>query len=322
MFAVFYTLLPIFAIMLLGVWAEYGRILQKNTAVIINQFVYFFSLPILLFYIMAQVNIKDIAWQPALAFVLGLTLSQMLGYFVGRLGGKSHDASAMAGFVSCFPNAAFMGIPVVMLVFNSSLEAKIYAGIAALLPTFNIIFTDTYLSMQQNTQLGFKATVKHISRVMLHSPPLIGASLGLVISLFEITLPDFIDIAAKMIGGTAAPCSLFCIGMSITAQVSQWSQSVSTKNNDKKYKSYLMHSALISIKLLICPFLVFIFCDIIGERDVASMVMVIIAAMPTAIVCYVIAEKHNTFTEECIVSTVINTILSCFSIPLIIWLLL
>ncbi len=322
MLNILYTLLPIFAIMLLGAWAEYSRVLQKDTAVIINQFVYYFSLPILLFYIMAQVDIEDISWRPALAFVLGLSLSQGLGYFVGRVSGKSHHASTMAGFVCCFPNAAFMGIPVVMLVFNSNLQAEIYAGIAALLPTFNIIFTDTYLSMQQNKQSNFRSTLRHICRVMLHSPPLIGASLGLVISLSNVTLPDFITIAAKMLGGTAAPCSLFCIGMAVTAQLGQWSQSVTSKDSQPKHKSYMMHTALIGIKLLICPLLVFIFCLFLGENSMASMVMVIIAAMPTAIVCYVIAEKHDTFTEECIISTVINTLLSCLSIPLIIALLL
>ncbi len=321
MLGILLTLLPIFTIMLLGALAEYKRILQKNTAAIINQFVYFFSLPILLFYIMSQVDIANISWRPPLGFTLGLICTQILGFFVARAHGKTHAQSVMAGFVSCFPNAAFMGIPVVMLVFNSNLQAEIYAGIAALLPTFNIIFTDTFLGIQSGKKQNLTNTLKHILRIMLHSPPLIGASLGLVVSISQFTLPDFINIAAKMLGSTAAPCSLFCIGMAITAQISQWSQRVSSKDEQSKQNKVLLHATLISIKLLISPLLVYTFCFLLGERGMAAMVMVIIAAMPTAIVCYVIAEKHNTFTEGCIIETIINTLFSCLTISLIISLL-
>ncbi len=319
MLVTLYTLLPIFTIIGLGAVAEYKRVLQKNTSAIINQFVYYFSLPILLFYIMAQVNIEDISWRPALGFVIGICISQALGGLISLSHGK--NASTMAGLVASFPNAAFMGIPIVMLVFGNNLKAEIYAGIAALLPTINIVYTDTKLSMQQGKKHNLAGTIKYILRIMLHSPPLIGASLGFFISIFSIPLPDFINISAKMLGSIAAPCSLFCIGMSVAAQLGQWSQSVTPKSKGAKHKNYLLHSALLIIKLILCPLLVYICCYLLGSDTTASMVMVIIAAMPTAIVCYVIAEKHQTFTDECIIATVVNTILSCLSIPFIIALL-
>ncbi len=320
MLSIMLTLLPIFAIMLLGALAEYRRILHCTTASIINQFVYYFSLPILLFYIMAQVDSNDISWRPVVGFLAGTGISQIALNVLARLSGKNTQDAIMAGLVSSFPNAAFMGIPMVILVFPDNTTAEIYAGIAALLPTFAIIYTDTSLEICNTQKVNTLTTIKNIFCIIGRSPQMIGASLGLIVSLGEFSLPNAIEVAAKMIGNTAAPCALFCIGMTLAAQITQWSQSITT--NTKQKKSWKLQTALISTKLLICPLLVFFVCYALDAGLVPTASMTIIAAMPTAIICYVIAEKHNAFVQESIITIVIGTILSCLTIPFIISLLL
>ncbi len=323
MLAVMLTLVPIFAIMLLGAWAEHRHILHKDTASVINGFVYSFSLPILLFYIMSQVNVEHISWRPALAFVLGLAITQFLGTYISRVYGNDKNTSTMAGLVTCFPNAAFMGISVVMLVFPSNVEAEIYVGIAALLPILSILYTDSVLNMRKNQNNNCLSAIKNMLNIIMHSPPLIGASLGLLVSQLGIELAQPIDVTAKMLGSTAAPCSLFCMGMSLSAQLSHWTKNTSANTQSKKFAQspLLLHIILTSCKLLINPLLVFIFCYALGVDGVAAAVMIIIAGMPTAIVCYVIAERHEVFTQDCTIITVINTLLSCLTVPLIIMLL-
>ncbi len=316
MLEVMLTLMPIFAIMFLGAFAEYKRILHQNTASIINQFVYYFSLPILLFHIMAQVDIDNISWRPVLGFLLGLSLSQAIITIISRMSGKNPYESTMGGLLACFPNAAFMGLPIVMLTLPSNMDAEIYAGIAVLLPTISIVYTDTFLSLQHSKKQSLPATIRHILKIITHSPQMLGAGLGLIVSLSGIALPEAITVAAKMLGSTAAPCSLFCIGMTLAAQIIQWKQSV--PNDTKQKKAWFLPSIIIGTKLLFCPLLVLLFCNLFGASQVATAAVTIIASMPTAIICYVIAERHNVFVQEGIMVIVLGTILSCLSIPFII----
>ncbi len=316
MLTVMITLVPIFAIMLIGAWAEYRRILPTNTASTINQFVYFFSLPILLFSIMSQVDTDSTSWRPILGFLMGTGICHSLLIIIAKAKRKTKQESNVAGLMASFPNAAFMGIPVVMLAYPSNVDAAIYAGIAALLPTFSLVYADTSLSLLNSKKQNFKDTMGYVFKIISRSPQVLGAGLGLIISLCDLTLPKPIAIAAQMIGSTAAPCSLFCIGMTLAAQIMQWKQSI---NNDTKEKSsYALQAIIITTKLLFGPLLVFASCKILGANDISTATMTTIASMPTAIVCYVIAEKHNAFIQEGIMVIVISTILSCLTIPLII----
>ncbi len=313
------TLVPIFGIIAIGAWAEYSRVLQPNTAGIINRFVYYFALPTLLFHVMSQIKPHEISWQPIAGFLIGTLLCQIIATFAVRLNGKCHIESTMAGLVACFPNVAFMGIPVILLLFPNNLDAEIYAGIGALLPTLSIIYADTSLSVQERQGQSFDNTIRYIFQVITHNPQLIGASLGFMVSISGFELPTPMRATTDMLGGTAAPCALFCIGMTLAAQIGQWTQNVSP--GKKQAKNWGLQTIVIGIRLFLSPLLVYVFSSLLGASGIAVTVMTILASLPTAATCFVIAERHEVFTKECIVTIVIGTILSCLTLPLIVSLL-
>ncbi len=304
------TLIPVFGIMLVGAFAQSKSLLPSNTVLCLNQFVYWFGLPMLLFYAMATSNEAQVALLPVLGCVFGLLLTQAVIACVLRWMNFSWKDSLSGGLVACFPNVAFMGLTIVFLLYPNNSLATAVAGLTVLVPTVSLVLSDVALSMFDSKESSFAAYAKKFWINISHNPSLIGASLGLIVGLGGFSFPEPLLNIAKMLGATAAPCALFCMGMSLKTQLNSWSHGINI--------NWKAQGIMLSGKLFITPLIVYVLSKSMGAQGVALATMTILSAMPTAVICHIIAMKHDALAEECANSVLVGTLLSMLTIPLII----
>lgn len=118
---------------------------------------------------------------------------------------------------------------------------------------------------------------------------------------------------ATILGATAAPCALFGIGMILTAQLSSSEGFVAGW--------FIAHLPVHILKLVIQPLITYCCFALLGLNGKLVGIVVLIIAMPTGIIAYIIAEKHHVYTRDAFLDIFVNIALSIITIPCIIILL-
>ncbi len=334
------TLIPVFGIMLMGMVAHRQQLLPSNTASCLNQFIYWYSLPVLLFYLMASVDLKHISLMPVLGCIIGLLMAQAIATFLLRAVKLSLQESLSGGLTACFPNVAFMGLPTILLLYPGDSEAKAMAGLVALAPTVSFVLADVMLSVNNNCaqhEKNCSATMLHIMRSLYTNPALIGATLGMVVGFGDIPIHSSIMHMAELLGSASAPCALFCMGMSVAEQLNSMrqrnidntnvqvvtdfggaTQARSQKVWEANVTQAMSQGIMILVKLFLTPFLVYIIGAAFGGTGVSLATMAILCAMPSAIMCHIVAVKYNALEVGCANAVLIGTLLSVGSMPLVV----
>ncbi len=313
-------MLPIFCVIFLGIVSEKYKILPHETSHCINQFVYWFSLPLLRFSILAQMQIEQISWAITLGFVGGMILTQCLVGLCMRLRKYSFRDSTLGGMIAGLPNAAFMGIPTVMLLFPESEQALVIAAFISILPAVPLVTTDTALSLNNSMHAqssGIVNITKTVAMALFCNPNLVAAVIGACIGLGGYVVPSTLLTTAQMLGNTAAPCALFCIGISLWRQIYTWNQNRIQKTLQPS-NNILLQCFLIGTKLFVCPMIMCLIAYALGAQGQGLLIMCTMGAMPTAVVGSIISAKHHVLTHECILCTLLSTCFSIISIPIVI----
>jgi hypothetical protein len=324
------ALVTVFGIMLLGMLTERRRLFAPTMALCLNQFVYWVSLPSLLFTQMSTLTQNDTAQ----AFIWGTLVASMLCYLITyalflRKYKQSVADSAILSLGSTFPNAAFLGLPFIFMVFPNNEIANMAGMLGTLL--YSGIFLTADATLDIYTSCTNTATIIHgytpqnytaLQRIRLtirllkelaHNPMLLASILGFAVHLSSYDVPASLLKITSMLGSTAAPCALFGMGMVLSAQLSD---TAALQKIDRKYLTVIS-----LIKLLLQPLVTCVTLYLFGCRGIMLAVGTITAAMPTATLVYVLGERYQTCTAKSSLIVIITTVLSLLSLPAIVFFL-
>jgi len=314
MSSIFSALVTVFGIMLLGFAVERRRILAPDMALCLNQFVYWISLPAMLFSQMSSVPMSG----EAQAFA-GVTLaSSMLCYLAAYLffssGFRNNRPEATIRTLACvFPNAAFFGLPFLFMVFPGN-ETAATAGVLCTLFYSGVFLTaDATLDVQRAADGGTRVSPLRGLRELAHNPMILASLLGACAGFSGVMIPAPVLKITEMLGSTAAPCALFGMGMVLSAQLSGVS---SGQGNDLRALCIIAAG-----KLFLQPLLTFAVLSLAGCSGVTLAAGVIIAAMPSGTLVYVLGERYRACPAEASMTVIVTTLLSVGSLPVIMFLL-
>ena len=199
-------------------------------------------------------------------------------------------------FITIFSNVGFMGYPVL---------ESIYGGIGVFYAAiFNIAFNIlvwTVGVMLFTGEKDFKSM-----RKALANPALIAVIIGVILFSFSIKLPISIETSIKLVGATTTPISMIIVG-SMLAEM---------KFKDA-FSDFSVYYAAI-VRLCIVPMIVYVVLKILKVDEMLLTICVILQAMPAAVMAPIIAEKYggdSLLASQCVF---ITTIVSGFTIPIII----
>lgn len=228
-------------------------------------------------------------------FIVMLTLillSKLI--FNHHLWQKSLASEAQFAFI--FNNATFLGYPIISTTF----------GEEGIIPYCGFIIAFNLALFSYGIWLFRRHDAKHFLKKTLLNPNIIAVLLGMLIFLFHVELPTFLNSSVKYVAGATTPLSLLCIGYML-----------SSANLKKVLKSWRL-LVISLIQLLLAPFVTFGLLSLLKLPSEVIIVCTLIQALPTATSLGLFAEKYGGRVEESSELVVISTLCSVLTLPLVV----
>lgn len=306
-------LFAVFGIMLLGTVVQKLRLLPVETDQVLNQYVYYIAFPAILLIALAQQPIGEILqW----GFIAGYSAAMVIIYLI-CLGisliaqPKKHAIAAIRALNATFGNTAFIGIPLLIILFPQQQSALVAAAIASLLSVLMFAVALVSLELATNTQRQ-----QHAALIMLiavgKNPIVIGCLIGVGISASGIKLPSGLAMMIQQIGNTSSPCALFAVGM-VLAKAMRYQKDSSLFS----VANFVELSLINLFKLAVQPALAFVMLKCFGVSGDYLVMGVILSALPTAASVYLLAQRYNTQASTSAQGILFGTLVTFFSLPIL-----
>jgi len=218
---------------------------------------------------------------------------------------KSHKK--VYRLMTIFPNAGFMGIPVISSIYGE--ESVIY--ILFYMLAYNIILY-TYgmiLARQAGADNGNEITVKKSFTEDLKkmlNPGVIGSIAAIIIFACQIRVPDAAASFCKYFGDATIPLSMMLIGISIAK--------VELKSVFSDWRLYIYTI----LRMLIIPIiLILILKPILPVNDMIFGVFALEFAMPIGTILTLVAEENGADSTCCTNGIILTTLASIITIPIV-----
>ncbi len=296
------AVLPIVAIMLVGFLAEKYAMIGENGSSAINNFVLYFAFPVLIFSSTAEANIHQILrWHFILGFVVAMLASYGLAALIAQLFLKKNIVlTSFRALSSSFPNAGFMGIPILLVIFGSKgiLPAVIASILSMLVVAVAIYFIESGLHQDQK----LLARIKTVCIQLGKNPLLISTVLGIAYSATGLPLPKPIASFCHILGVAAGPAALFSVGQALYGT---------------KVKVVVPGMIMItSIKLVIQPIFTLLLLYWFNVSPLWAASGFILAALPTGSVVYILAAKYAYYQEHSAKVILYTTLISLVTLTI------
>lgn len=306
-------LFAVFGIMLLGTVVQKLRLLPVETDQVLNQYVYYIAFPAILLIALAQQPIGEILqW----GFIAGYSAAMVIIYLI-CLGisliahPKKHAIAAIRALNATFGNTAFIGIPLLIILFPQQQSALVAAAIASLLSVLMFAVALVSLELATNTQRQQHAAIIMLMAVGKNSI-VIGCLIGVGISASGIQLPSGLAMMIQQIGNTSSPCALFAVGM-VLAKAMRYQKDSSLFS----LANFIELSVINLFKLAVQPALAFVMLKCFGVSGDYLVMGVILSALPTAASVYLLAQRYNTQASTSAQGILFGTLVTFFSLPVL-----
>lgn len=234
-----------------------------------------------------------------------LTVMQLIclaiGYITPAAMRINNGDKGMYRLVTSFSNLGFMGVPVIAAVYG---ENAIFLASLGNIPFSILLYTVGVMFIQRESENKEKINIKSMINV-----PIIATVIATVIFMFEIPMPLIVEDVAGMLSDACIPLSMMCIGLSLG--------NVSIKDAFIHPRIYGMNF----MRLLVAPVAVWLVLRFFITDIVMLGSIVIVAACPPAVICAILGMDYGRDGVEASETIFVGTVLSMFTIPLLISLL-
>ena len=292
----------------IGIFVSIGCILRnikafpKETALALNMFALYISLPAVIFLKVPQLHFSEDMLIPAIIPWLMLVLSSLIVIFVGKLLHWPQKTIAVLLLVVPIGNTSFMGVPMVNTFFG---EAGIpYLIVYDQLGTMMIfaLFGSVILAMHG---CEGKLKLSGICKQAVLFPPTLALLAGLVLRFWP--YPPALVKLLETLGGMLTPLVMTAIGFQLTIRMSP------------KVMEPLGFG--LAVKLVIAPLLALLGCRLLGVHGLAADVSVFEAGMPPMVTAGALAIAAGILPELAAALISLGMALSFGTLPLLYWIL-
>ncbi len=235
-----------------------------------------------------------------LSFAVGFAvhLFMVLIAFLLTRGFKSLDEQKLSEFSMVFGNIGFLGLPILDSLFG---DKGVFMG-AFFVASFNVLIWTLGIAILAKGRSDIKVTVK---KVFLNYGT-VPCAIGLILFVLNSELPSFFTSTVNYLGNLCTPISTLIIGGLLSRS--------SLKKTFLSLKTYYTCFS----KLIIMPLIICVIMKLIGIDAMWIMVVVTVAAMPSATTVSMMAETYDISPEYSARAVGLSSILSIITMPLII----
>jgi predicted permease len=298
------TILPIFAIILMGWLAGASGYLPRALAAPLMRFAYYVAMPSLVFQTIADESLHSLLdWRFLAAFGGGsLICFAAVMMFVRIACGAGVGKSAMLAAAVSMTNTGFVALPILKTLFGqpgvlAAAIATVFVG-AMMFPILVLLLEVGRYDTSHNVRTA--ALVRQVAT----NPVILATIFGLLWSILGSQLPGPVASILTMLGEALTPCALFAIGLDLTLA--------------ELRERLGLYALLTALKLAIMPLVVYALCVAADLGRTATIAAVVCSAVPTAKSAYVLAVEYD--VEKTVVGAVISMTTLFSVITLLGWL--
>ena len=296
------TIIPIFAINVLGWGARKKGFITPEFLDPANRLVYCLSIPALVFSSIARAPFHERFDGKVLAITLfSVAIVYGLSLLLSRFARLTPDRAGVFVQSAGHGNIGYIGLPTAYYYLGGDLAA---AGIiCGFLMVLQNLLSILVLQMHDHSDARIRGVGPLLAK-LLGNPVIIGAMAGILVSAMGIPLPAMLTRTLDILGGLAPPMALLLIGASLSLQL---------------MRRYLRPaSGAVALKLLAmpaCGVALFTFFDIPAADYLPALILL---SSPTATIVYVMARGMHGDADFAVASISASTLFS--SVTFIVWL--
>lgn len=297
------VIVPVFAVIVMGRLAVLHRYIDPAAVRGMSDLVFYVAMPCLLFDAIVRAEALRVADSTAVFLAISLAiyaLGMVLAMVLLRL---PFAPAAVTGLNSAFGNAVMMGIPIVVASF----------GADALPPLLGIITIHSAIILPLATILiefggagrGGTWRVLRVTGAGLARNPVIGTMAAAFLwRALSLPLPEVMHGFFRLFGAAGPPLALFCLGASLPPLAA----------GAKVIREVILACVL---RLAVTPALMLAAGWWLGMSGTAFKVAVLVSGMPTGANAFLLARRTQTAMEASASTVVLATVLSVFSLSVL-----
>ena len=275
MIDMFGTLLPIFAIIILGCLIKFSNIMSPRAWEGIENLVYWVLLPSLLIVKLGNAELQELDFLPMGAALSLATILTVIILIILRTGFKIKQSSYTSALQGGIRQNSYIGLAAAGPLYGVGGEALAAIGILAVIPMVNVISVLALMKIKKTKGLGAIVAFKQLVK----NPIIIACALGVFVNASGFGVPLFINETLELVSRGALPLGLLAVGAGLS------------------FGGLVRNPVLLLgsnfLKLILMPVLTAWLCWIFEVDPVASGVAILFAALPSSASSYVMSRQFG-----------------------------
>lgn len=272
------TIVPIFVVILVGLFVQRGNFLPPEFAGPANRLVYYVAIPAMIFGAVAKSDFSALFSPLIVGFILAsVTIVYFTASIIQRWLGLEPDQVGTFIQSAGHGNIGYMGLAVATYYLGETglAHASVFGGFLMILQN---ILSVTALSLYAT---GAQVRRKRFAlvRKIMANPIILAVLAGMIFSIGHIAVPVMLQRSLKIISDLALPMALLLIGGSLSF------------DQVRKYGKISLYTSF--LKLIVLPGVGFLLFHLAGVAGNAMTAAIIIMGCPTATVTYVMSKEIN-----------------------------
>ena len=299
------AVLPVFGLVACGYLAGRFHIVTQDSSVALNQFVYAFALPAMLFVAVYRGSLQEILSGGFILAVIVATLGTALaGFLVSHLQGAGPAENTMRALNASFANTGYLGIPLVTVAYGE--RAALPAALATVATNFvSFALAIVCLELFVNPRPG---GVRRALRGVIMSPLIWPIALAILFVGLEVKIPLPVERFATLLAAAAGPCALFAIGLFVSQLSIRAGAAASWQTT--------------ALKLALHPLLMALLVYYVFAVDpLWAKIAIVCAALPLGATAFVLAQRYGMLEAETSTGAVVSTAASLLTVSIVMALL-
>lgn len=303
---VFGAVLPVFGLVACGYLAGRFHIVTQASSQALNQFVYAFALPAMLFVAVYRGSLEEILSGAFLLAVIVATVGTalagfLLSYFAN---GAGPAESTMRALNASFGNTGYLGIPLVTVAYGE--RAALPAALATVATNFvSFALAIVCLELFVNPHRG---GVRRALKGVIMSPLIWPIFLAVLLVALQVKIPLPAERFATLLAAAAGPCALFAIGLFVSQLSIRAGAAASWQTT--------------LLKLVLHPLLMAALVFWVLPVDALwAKIAVVCASLPLGATAFVLAQRYKLLEAETSAGAVVSTAASLLTVSFVMALL-
>lgn len=291
------VLVPVFSLVMLGYLVGPRLELEVRT---LSRLAYFVLTPVFVFNVLSQTRIEAALAGRMIGFItLVYTGTIVVAFITARVLRRPAAMTAAYVMIAAFGNVGNFGLPIIQFA-----EGPEALGIATVYFLANLVLAFIVCVTAANFSRGFSLS---IVKQVFRTPALIAILPALLVSWFNLSLPNVVTRPLDLLSGALIPIMLLVLGTQLAAA------------GLPKLSPDLLISS--SIRLIIGPIIAFATVNWFALPDLERNVGILQASMPTAVLVSIIAMENKLLPEFVTATVLFSNAISIVSLAVVLLIL-